>query len=750
LNSVDNREFTLKSDSARMNLAIFWISLLGLYLELLLIRWIGTEIRIFAYLQNTILVVCFLGLGIGLFTSRRTISPRRGLAALALLAALLAFPPSRNLLGQTSALLGVMGEMNFWHMVAMDSPSELIVSLVLGLIITLGVMVLVLEPFVPIGRLLGRLLDLHPKPITGYSINIAGSLAGIWLFAGLSRMSQPPVAWFVLLFAIGLPFLWSRRGTDWIAVILLGLIVPLVLLAETTSPAIETVWSPYQKLELHTVDSTEPVESLETAPPLFVVQVNNTGFQWILDLGTEDAAAGAQPGAVTPTKFSRYDIPALLHPDPQSILVVGSGTGNDVAGLLRSGASRVTAVDIDPEVLSMGRRYHPQRPYQSDRVETVTTDARSFFARTTDTYDVIAFGFLDSHTTTSLTNARLDHYVYTIESFKHVKSLLNEGGVLTVMFGFQRPFIADRLAVELREVFGTEPMAFMLDGTAESGGVLLVAGDLETARLRVDSIPVLDRLGELEWTGTESLTYTTPPATDDWPYLYLDHPRIPLLFVLLAGLLGLLVFYAERTLDLPPTMNPRSWGREGWHFFFLGAAFLLLEVQNISKASVVLGNTWFVNAVIITGVLAMVLIANAIVMKWPRIPVAPVFGILIATVVALYFVDLARFAFMDPVPKAILVGGLTTLPMVFSGIVFARAFAVATHKDHALGANLLGALLGAILQSLSFLFGIKALLLVVAAFYVAAMLTRPNAERLELGEVAGGEFDESSGRFHAT
>ena len=36
----------------RMGLVIFWISVLSLYLELLLIRWIGTEIRIFAYLQK--------------------------------------------------------------------------------------------------------------------------------------------------------------------------------------------------------------------------------------------------------------------------------------------------------------------------------------------------------------------------------------------------------------------------------------------------------------------------------------------------------------------------------------------------------------------------------------------------------------------------------------------------------------------------------------------------------------------------
>ena len=40
----------------------------------------------------------------------------------------------------------------------------------------------------------------------------------------------------------------------------------------------------------------------------------------------------------------------------------------------------------------------------------------------------------------------------------------------------------------------------------------------------------------------KALTYTTPPATDDWPYLYLDQPRIPLLFGLLAqSLLAILI-----------------------------------------------------------------------------------------------------------------------------------------------------------------------------------------------------------------
>ena len=104
-------------------------------------------------------------------------------------------------------------------------------------------------------------------------------------------------------------------------------------------------------------------------------------------------------------------------------------------------------------------------------------------------------------------------------------------------------------------------------------------------------------------------------------------------------------------------------------------------------------------------------------------------GVLLATVVGLYFVDIARFAFLPFGTKVVVVGGLTTLPMLFSGIVFVRAFVVAEGKDVALGANLLGALVGAVLESLSFLLGIKALLLVVALFYSLAMLTRPARER---------------------
>ena len=152
---------------------------------------------------------------------------------------------------------------------------------------------------------------------------------------------------------------------------------------------------------------------------------------------------------------------------------------------------------------------------------------------------------------------------------------------------------------------------------------------------------------------------------------------------------------------------------------------MLLEVQNISKAAVVLGNTWTVNAVIISGVMVMILLANLIAAKCPKLPLPPVYALLVLSCIGLYFLDLSTFAFLPYATKALVVGLLTSLPMLFSGIVFVRSFANAERKDTALGANLIGALAGGLLQSVTFVTGIKALLLIVALLYLAAILTRP-------------------------
>src|SRR5262249_18431123 len=96
-------------------LDILLISIFGLFLELMLIRWIGTEVRIFAYLQNTVLIVCFLGLGMGCFTSKKPVALRNILLPLTALTVLLALPPTRALLANITNLLSVLDDLLIWE-----------------------------------------------------------------------------------------------------------------------------------------------------------------------------------------------------------------------------------------------------------------------------------------------------------------------------------------------------------------------------------------------------------------------------------------------------------------------------------------------------------------------------------------------------------------------------------------------------------------------------------------------------------
>ena len=131
--------------------SIFWLSVLGLYIELLLIRWIGTEVRIFAYLQNTVLVVCFLGLGAGLFSSRRPVNLTRLLAAIAALTVVLVVPQTRLIFGNISQALSLVADVNIWDPIFLKDKSALPIIVGVALVLTLVLLSALLEVFVPLG-----------------------------------------------------------------------------------------------------------------------------------------------------------------------------------------------------------------------------------------------------------------------------------------------------------------------------------------------------------------------------------------------------------------------------------------------------------------------------------------------------------------------------------------------------------------------------------------------------------------------
>lgn len=260
---------------------------------------------------------------------------------------------------------------------------------------------------------------------------------------------------------------------------LLALAVIISIPAGYTSNSIKSVWSPYQKLVVRTPNEQES--------GAYVIDVNNVGYQIMIDLSPQNIEQ--HPELFSPYQYglSQYDIPLKLHPDPKSFLVIGAGSGNDVAGAIRQGVDSITGVEIDPAIIELGREFHPEHPYSNPNVKIVNDDARSFFATTIETYDVISFGLLDSHTTTAMTNARLDHYVYTLESIKQARSLLNKGGIITLTFEARKPYIIDRMNTALTNVFGYPPMITRIPSNPYGwGGVMFITGDMESVNQQLN------------------------------------------------------------------------------------------------------------------------------------------------------------------------------------------------------------------------------------------------------------------------
>jgi len=111
-----------------------------------------------------------------------------------------------------------------------------------------GILLLLIATMIPLGSWVGRYLENAPNTIAAYSVNLVGSLAGIWFFAGMSFLGLAPVYWFALAFAVALLMqpAWKKAGI--VAVIAMAACLTVLVLERL--PAGKTVWSPYQKLEV--------------------------------------------------------------------------------------------------------------------------------------------------------------------------------------------------------------------------------------------------------------------------------------------------------------------------------------------------------------------------------------------------------------------------------------------------------------------------------------------------------------------
>ena len=196
---------------------------------------------------------------------------------------------------------------------------------------------------------------------------------------------------------------------------------------ETTGGS--TAWSPYQKL--HWAETRYDGELVA-----YQLMTNDSWYQYVVNLSDElhSVAPGVVRGRPAGMERIQHAVSFLPRIRPRC-WCSGSGMGNDVAAALRNGAGRVTAVEIDPMILQLGKRLHFEHPYSDPRVTIVNDDARSYMQNAKDRFDLITFSLLDSHTTSShYSNIRIDNYVYTREALTAARKLLTPDGVMVVKF----------------------------------------------------------------------------------------------------------------------------------------------------------------------------------------------------------------------------------------------------------------------------------------------------------------------------
>ena len=639
-------------------------SFLMLFVELALIRWITSNNVYVTKATNFVLLASFLGIGIGFLNARARRDYLRWtpVALLALVGFVLLFPVI------LSSLSGSHPYRGLHNMLALPQPVSLGVIFVLTAAVMAG-----------LGQAMARTF-VSFRALNAYRLDIVGSIAGIALFSGLSFLDQPPATWGIIACA-GLLVLLAPKIRWWQAAAVAVVVAALCI--ESFVP--HQTWSPYNKLSVFQTTGKNPALN---------VSANNIPYQAARSLAV---LARQKP-------FYWYPYRHVNKASLDNVLIIGAGTGNDTAVALASGAKHIDAVEIDPGLLRLGEQRAPSQPYSSPRVTLHVADGREYLQDTSKKYNLILFALPDSLAAVSGQSAvRLESFLLTKQSIAEVKAHLAPGGTFA-MYNYYAPFLLNRYATTIDDVFGRAP--------CEDVGPPL--GGRQLATLTVYSRGAVPNCGSY-WHGTK-----VAPATDDYPFPYLPSPGLPWIYVwmLVAILLGSVLL-----IRVGGGSGPLRRMHRYTDLAFMGAAFMLLETKNIVQFALLFGATWFVNSLVSAGVLVAVYLAveTARHVRLPRPMI--LYAALIVSLAVTWLVPADAPLGLPLIPRFLAASALAFAPIYIANLIFSQRFSDVEMTGNAFAANLLGAIVGGLIEYTALITGYRFLLIVVGVLYALAFVS---------------------------
>jgi len=214
------------------------LSFVGLFLKLVLIRWLPAHIFSIGFFSIVVLIGSFLGLDTGflLVSHKREFEKFFPLMFIAVIALTL-------LLGSVKVAIPANAQTWLWsfyeeYRLGSLLTIELTTPQVLALVYSITLLV-----FIPLGQRIGRLMQVF-EPLQGYDWNVAGSLLGVLVFGLLSILETPAFIWFAVSSAAYLIVAWRDRWCIYGAVAM-AVGVALVAVVERNS-----TWSPYYSINI--------------------------------------------------------------------------------------------------------------------------------------------------------------------------------------------------------------------------------------------------------------------------------------------------------------------------------------------------------------------------------------------------------------------------------------------------------------------------------------------------------------------
>ena len=169
------------------------------------------------------------------------------------------------------------------------------------------------------------------------------------------------------------------------------------------------------------------------------------------------------------------------------VCIIGAGGGSDVGQAFILGARKVTAVEINPQVIDLVRNEVGEFSsglYEGDDVDVVVADGRNFLQRKTEKFDVISISLLDSLSASAAGLYALNEsHLYTTGAVFGALRQLRPGGVLSITRSLKRP------ARDSLKILATVAEALRFDSVSEPSRYIMMIRSWATATVVASGEP---------------------------------------------------------------------------------------------------------------------------------------------------------------------------------------------------------------------------------------------------------------------